>query len=162
MARGKETCRILKEIRRQIAEANDIEFITSQCQYKGDCRGTCPKCEAEVRYLEQKLEERRRVGKTVKIAGIAAGALIAAGIGGVAFLSSGSDDAAPSPYEERLLGDVPRPQPEDEPWMRTAGIIMPPSREDEDSLEYSGPNTTLEGDIITEEQGEIPEGEEME
>ena len=29
MARGKQTCKILKEIRRQIAEANDIEFITS-------------------------------------------------------------------------------------------------------------------------------------
>ena len=48
MARGKQTCKILKEIRRQIAEANDIEFITSECQYQGDCLGTCPKCEAEV------------------------------------------------------------------------------------------------------------------
>lgn len=52
MARGKQTCKILKEIRRQIAEANDIDFITSECQYKGDCLGTCPKCESEVRYLE--------------------------------------------------------------------------------------------------------------
>ena len=51
MVRGKQTCKILKEIRRQIAEANDIEFITSECQYQGDCLGTCPKCEAEVRYL---------------------------------------------------------------------------------------------------------------
>lgn len=47
MARGKQTCKILKEIRRQIAEANDIEFVTSECRYKGDCLGTCPKCEAE-------------------------------------------------------------------------------------------------------------------
>ena len=39
MTRGKQTCRILKDIRRQIAEANDIEYITSECQYKGDCRG---------------------------------------------------------------------------------------------------------------------------
>ncbi len=53
MKRGKQTCKILKDIRRQIAEANDIEFITSECQYQGDCLGTCPKCEAEVRYLEQ-------------------------------------------------------------------------------------------------------------
>ena len=45
MKRGKQTCRILKEIRRQIAEVNDIEFITSECQYQGDCLGTCPKCE---------------------------------------------------------------------------------------------------------------------
>ena len=29
MARGKQTCKILKEIRRQIADANGIEFATS-------------------------------------------------------------------------------------------------------------------------------------
>ena len=55
MNRGKQTCRILKDIRRQIAEANGIEFTVSECRYKGDCLGTCPKCEAEVRYLEQNL-----------------------------------------------------------------------------------------------------------
>ena len=27
MVRGKQTCKILKDIRRQIAEANDIEYI---------------------------------------------------------------------------------------------------------------------------------------
>jgi len=59
MARGKQTCKILKEIRRQIAEANDIEFVTSECRYKGDCLGTCPKCEAEVQYLEQQLRMRQ-------------------------------------------------------------------------------------------------------
>ena len=65
MARGKQTCKILKEIRRQIAEANGIEFITSECRYKGDCLGTCPKCEAEVRYLEQQLRARSLAGKAV-------------------------------------------------------------------------------------------------
>ena len=43
MVRGKQTCKILKDIRRQIAEANDIEYITSECQYKADCTATCPK-----------------------------------------------------------------------------------------------------------------------
>ena len=62
MARGKQTCKILKEIRRQIAEANGIEFATSKCRYKGDCLGTCPKCEAEVRYLEQQLRTRSLTG----------------------------------------------------------------------------------------------------
>ena len=73
MKRGKQTCRILKDIRRQIAEANDIEFITSECQYQGDCLGTCPKCEAEVRYLEQQLERKRMAGKAITILGISAG-----------------------------------------------------------------------------------------
>ena len=48
---GKVTCRILKEIRQQIANANDIKFVTSKCRYQGDCLGTCPKCEAEIHYL---------------------------------------------------------------------------------------------------------------
>jgi protein TonB len=73
MARGKQTCKVLKEIRRQIAEANDIEFITSECQYLGDCPGTCPKCEAEVRSLEQQLLNRQRSGLSVKIVGISLG-----------------------------------------------------------------------------------------
>lgn len=75
MKRGKQTCRILKEIRRQIAEANDIEFITSECQYQGDCLGTCPKCETEVRYLEQQLERKRMAGKAITILGISAGVM---------------------------------------------------------------------------------------
>lgn len=75
MARGKQTCKILKEIRRQIAEANGVEFVTSECRYKGDCLGTCPKCEAEVRYLEQQLRARSFAGKAVALAGISAGAL---------------------------------------------------------------------------------------
>ena len=75
MARGKQTCKILKEIRRQIAEANGIEFATSECRHKGDCLGTCPKCEAEVRYLEQQLRARSIAGKAVALAGISAASL---------------------------------------------------------------------------------------
>ena len=75
MARGKQTCKILKEIRRQISEANGIEFATSECRYKGDCLGTCPKCEAEVRYLEQQLRARSFAGKAVALAGISAASL---------------------------------------------------------------------------------------
>lgn len=73
MAKGKKTCKILKEIRRQIAEANDIEYVVDECQYKGDCLGTCPKCEAEVRYLEQQLHQRQLLGKAVVLAGVSVG-----------------------------------------------------------------------------------------
>ena len=75
MARGKQTCKILKEIRRQIAEANGIELATSECRYKGDCLGTCPKCESEVRYLEQQLRARSLAGKAVALAGISAASI---------------------------------------------------------------------------------------
>ena len=73
MAKGKKTCKILKEIRRQIAEANDIEYVVEECQYKGDCLGTCPKCEAEVRYLEEQLHQRQLLGKAAMVAGISVG-----------------------------------------------------------------------------------------
>ena len=82
MARGKQTCKILKEIRRQIAEANGIDFVTSECRYKGDCLGTCPKCEAEVRYLEQQLRARSLAGKAIALAGISAGMILMSGCNG--------------------------------------------------------------------------------
>ena len=67
---GKQKCKILKEIRAEIAKSNDIEYVTSECQHKGDCKGTCPKCEAELRYLEKELEKRQRLGKTIAVAGM--------------------------------------------------------------------------------------------
>ena len=78
MTRGKQTCKILKEIRQQIAAENDIELITSECTHKGDCAGTCPKCEEEVRYLERELEKRQRMGKVAVFAGMSLGTLFAA------------------------------------------------------------------------------------
>lgn len=72
MSRGKDICKRLKEVRREIAHANDIEFVTCECKFKGECTGTCPKCEAEVRYLEEQLSLRHRAGKAVAVAGIAA------------------------------------------------------------------------------------------
>lgn len=69
---GKGKCKILKDIRRKIAEDNDISFITSECRFQGDCTGTCPKCEAELRYLEQELKKRQAAGKAIAVVGIAA------------------------------------------------------------------------------------------
>lgn len=78
MAKGKQTCKILKEIRKQIAAENDIDLVVSECTYQGDCLGTCPKCEAEVRYLERELEKRQRMGKAAVFAGMSLGTLFAA------------------------------------------------------------------------------------
>lgn len=70
---GKEKCRILKQIRAEIAKQNGIEWLVEECTHKGDCKGTCPRCEAEVRQLERELEKRAALGKKVAIVGIAAG-----------------------------------------------------------------------------------------
>ena len=69
---GKEKCRILKEIRAEIAKANDIEWVTSECKHRGNCKGTCPKCEQEVRQLEEALAKREALGKKVAVVGISA------------------------------------------------------------------------------------------
>ena len=105
MARGKQTCKILKEIRRQIAEANDIEFVTSECRHKGDCAGTCPKCEAEVRYLEQQLRARTLAGKAAVIAGISAGMMLMAGCGGTP--SASNTETSQDDTTEVLMGEPP-------------------------------------------------------
>ena len=64
---GKETCKTLKEIRAKIAEANEIPWVIEDCPYEGECRGTCPKCEAEVEELMEALKRRAEEGKQVTL-----------------------------------------------------------------------------------------------
>ena len=73
MAKGKSTCKLLKSIRQQIADANGISYRPKECHHKGDCAGTCPACEEEIRYLERELKARKGNGFGMKVAGIAAG-----------------------------------------------------------------------------------------
>ena len=73
MSRGKYICKELKEVRRRIAEENGIPLEIKECTYEGPCRGTCPRCEAEVRYLENALANRLRFGKVATVAGLALG-----------------------------------------------------------------------------------------
>ncbi|MBR3400239.1 MAG: carboxypeptidase-like regulatory domain-containing protein [Prevotella sp.] len=77
MKRGKKICQTLKEIRLQVARTNDIPYEPTVCKHKGDCSGTCPKCEQEVRYIEQQLNKRRTLGKAVAVAGVAIGVSMA-------------------------------------------------------------------------------------
>ena len=73
MTRGKSICNVLKTIRKQVADANEIKYEPRECHHEGECRGTCPACEAEVRYIEQQLNIRRQLGKAVAVVGISAG-----------------------------------------------------------------------------------------
>ena len=122
--KGKDKCRILKDIRRQIAEKNDIEWVVSECTHKGECKGTCPKCESEVRRLERELRLRRQVGKTVAIAGVSAACM--AGLTacsledvvdfGTSVIESVKDilHTGQEPEIIELDGDVPYYDPEDD------------------------------------------------
>ena len=71
MYKGKSTCETLKSIRKQIADANEIPYEPVVCTHKGDCMGTCPACESEMRYIENQLNIRKMAGKAVKIVGLA-------------------------------------------------------------------------------------------
>jgi len=97
--KGKDKCRILKELRRQIAEKNDLSYVTSECKHQGDCLGTCPKCEAEVRDLERQLDARLRAGKRFVAVGLAAGMTV---------LGAGCDDSVLNP-KRNLQGDMVGP-----------------------------------------------------
>ena len=70
---GKAKCKILKEIRQKIADENDIPYVTRECTYQGDCSGTCPRCESELRYLERELEARKRLGQKVAVTALCTG-----------------------------------------------------------------------------------------
>ncbi len=92
---------MLKEIRRRIARENDIEFITSECRHKGSCAGTCPKCEAELAYLEEQLASRKRLGKAVRVVGLSMGL---ATIAPVLFTSCKPDEQ--DSIKGQLEGDI--------------------------------------------------------
>jgi len=112
MPRGKSICSVLKTIRKQVADANGIEYEPRECQHQGDCRGTCPACEAEVRYIQQQLDIRRHLGKAVAVIGISAGlaALNSCAIDNESLVIPATSVENSAPH--RLVGDVVESMPE--------------------------------------------------
>ena len=109
---GKEKCRILKEIRQKIADENEIPYVTRECGFRGECRGTCPRCESELRYLESQLAARAALGKRVAVAALCASMSFAAA--GCAPVDRLLGRSAPAP-ETDLTGAVAYTEPGDEP-----------------------------------------------
>lgn len=70
MSLGKDKCAKLKEIRRAIAANNGVELTPFECNYQGECTGTCPHCEGELHYLERELVNKQRLGNAVVMAGV--------------------------------------------------------------------------------------------
>jgi hypothetical protein len=65
---GKNKCDYLKKIRENIAKHYGIPFQTKECGFEGECKGTCPKCEQEVRYLEMELLKKGILKKSLTLA----------------------------------------------------------------------------------------------
>ncbi len=72
---GKQKCKILRQIRRDIAAANQLNYTERDCTHQGDCAGTCPYCEAQLKKLEGELAQRRSLGQRVAVMGLSMGLL---------------------------------------------------------------------------------------
>ena len=114
MKNGKRTCEILKDVRRKVAQENDIPLAERECTHEGDCRGTCPYCESEVRYLERELSKRRALGKAVTVAGIAVSAMMMGACHSpkTPATPAGSE---PGPTPVNTLSQATEPTPESSP-----------------------------------------------
>ena len=131
---GKEKCKILKQIRQRIADENDIPYVTRECTHQGACKGTCPRCESELRYLEQQLALRQSMGKRVAVTALCAALAIGSAACGPAKETPPEDTAGmaepleetatPCPDIQVEAGEIAWPEdPEEiEP---TAGEPMP-------------------------------------
>lgn len=94
---GKSICKELKAIRKRVADENQIPLEQHECTYGGPCDGTCPRCEAEVKYLEYELHRRMTLGKAAAVAGVALS---------MAALTS----CTKGKVEEPLVGDIYIPE----------------------------------------------------
>ena len=147
MNRGKTICNALKAVRQQIADSNDIAYSPTECHHEGECAGTCPKCEQEMRYLEQQLDIRRAMGKAVSVVGISVG---------LAALTSCRTHKT-NIDKEPLAGDVAIEVPSRQDLEikdRTEGIVrIYPDQEEQDSVNACelAPIATINDSITGEE-----------
>ena len=134
---GKEKCRLLKDIRKKTAEENGIPFETTECGFKGECKGTCPKCEAELKYINEQLERKRKFTKAAVAVAMSASLIFAAGctpdeyIEGAPLEYPPGTEAVP---EYTLEGDVPylpedQCDPEEEPILLEGDVVYVPEEE---------------------------------
>ena len=75
----KEKCKQMKSIRKTIADKIGIDLHQTECTYKGDCKGTCPRCEQEEKILNKAL-----LKNTAAVAGLAMSAISITGCGSIA------------------------------------------------------------------------------
>ena len=159
MKRGKKICETLKGIRRDIAEANEIDYPPTECTHEGDCAGTCPKCESETRWLERQLRARQALGKAVAIAGlsVALGAMSSCNFFERKVLEGDVPDPSYCPStdkdNENWQGEVPMNGPNDTiETLMPMDSVKPLSNKGNDDEEEQ-----LMGDVAVDENGNIGE-----
>lgn len=113
MEKGRKVCNELKAIRKSIADANGIEYAPHECTHKGECAGTCPACEAEVKYLEKQLSLRALLGKAVVVAGLSVGVTACTGCGSLFQRTGDMARVEADSIEEVVMGEVAMPIEDD-------------------------------------------------
>lgn len=131
MKRGRIICDTLKQIRLDIARANGIKYVPRQCHHEGECAGTCPACESEMRYLEREVARRHSHGKAALIAGVSLGLL--------SFTATSCDQISQTVKElihpdDVLMGEVTA---EEVQWTDSLSEAVPTSGEVLDSVNDS-------------------------
>ena len=106
---GKDICKYLKSVRREVAAANGLELDISECGYEGECPGTCPRCENEVRQLEQALSMRKSLSQKVSVLGVAAGLALSGMTAASAqtVVPVDTSRSSESTFEEMIEGELP-------------------------------------------------------
>lgn len=144
MKYGKRVCASLKHVRKQIADANGIPYEVTECKHQGDCRGTCPKCEAELRYIENQLSLRRAAGMAVTVVGLSLGV-----VASFSSCTSCQFDGNPPAPVGRLAGEIAPDDINEE----CEGVIVVPEETSDSELQIP-----LSSEL--DEPAEYPGGEE--
>lgn len=112
---GKEKCELLRQIRRKVAEANEITMTFPPCPHADGCtRGTCPMCDKEARELAAVLSNMQASGLPVRMQGL---------LNNADFLATNSTD----PEEDSFS---PSSRIDQERRFVTMGIVAPPHEPD--------------------------------
>lgn len=67
---GRQKCELINQIRKKIADKNNIDFVIYKCTFEGNCSGTCPKSDSELKYLEGELEKIQSDGGKINLEGV--------------------------------------------------------------------------------------------
>ncbi len=104
MNKGKKKCEVLKKIRQTIAKQLELMCSDDECNHEGDCSGTCPRCDQELKDLQRQLDER--------------------GITDIQTIDIKSKDISTDTIDTEVLAGIPAPL-EEEGYYITEGDVMP-------------------------------------
>ena len=138
--KGKETCRVLRQIRQQVATDNNIPYASEECKHTGDCLGTCPKCESEVRYLDEEIRRRGLgVKKIIAVTGLS--------------LALSSCDSVGTFFRGPVMGSVPAPESEGQ---QKEVVSLPDTSEIPVSLPEENPKVVCHYTDFARLEGDVP------